>query len=250
MNPYKADLHNHTVLSPCGDLEMTPKFIIETALRSGYDIIGITDHNTTLQGREIRRVVGDGEPYILCGAEITSKEEAHCLAFVDGEENLDKLQNYLEQHLPKIPNDVDVFGYQLLVNIEEEVLKEEPYLLISAIDQSIGQISAFVHSIGGIFIPAHIDKKQNSIISQLGFIPPDLDFDALEFSKRVNIEEFLLQNKYLNKLKSSYIRSSDAHYPQDFCTSTTIFNMENRNFDEFKKALHSEEGRSVEIQFL
>lgn len=247
MNPFKADLHNHTVLSPCGDIEMTPSFIIDAALKKGYDIIGITDHNTTLQGREIKRIVGDGEPYILCGAEVTSKEEAHCLAFVDGDDNLDKLQSYLEEHLPKIPNDVDAFGYQLLVNENDEVLDEAEYLLISAIDQNIDQISAFVHSLGGIFIPAHIDKMHNSIISQLGFIPPDLDFDALEFSKRCDIPSFFTQNKYITKFHTSFIRSSDAHYPDDFCRTTTIFNMECRCFEEIQMALHGQDGRYVEI---
>lgn len=248
MIPFKADLHNHTVLSPCGDLEMTPKFIISTAAKKGYDIIGITDHNTTLQGREIRRIVGGGEPYILCGAEVTSKEEAHCLVFVDGEDNLNILQKYLEDHLPKIPNNVDVFGYQLLVNEDEEVLKEEEFLLISAIDQTVDEIAAFAHSLGGVFIPAHIDKMQNSIISQLGFIPPDLPFDALEFSKRCDIESFLEKNKYIKKLNTSFIRSSDAHYPDDFGRCCTFFNMQNRTFDEIKRALHGEEGRFVEIK--
>lgn len=248
MIPFKADLHNHTVLSPCGDIEMTPSFIISTAAKKGYDIIGITDHNSTLQGREIKRIVGGGEPYILCGAEVTSKEEAHCLAFVEGEDNLSALQSYLEEHLPKIPNDVDAFGYQLLVNEDEEVLAEEEWLLISAIDQTVEQISAFVHSMGGIFIPAHIDKMQNSIISQLGFIPFDLPFDALEFSRRCDINAFLEKNKYINKFGKSYIRSSDAHYPEDFGRTNTYFHMEKRSFEEIKMALRGENGRYVEIK--
>lgn len=165
MNRFRADLHNHTLLSPCGDIEMTPGFIVRTALRKGYDIIGITDHNTTVQAREIRRMVGEGEPYILCGAEITTREEVHCLAFADSGESLDALQNFLDDSLPKIPNDEEVFGYQLAVNGAEEVIYEAPYLLISAIDRSIEEVAAFVASIGGIFIPAHIDKPQNSVIS-------------------------------------------------------------------------------------
>ena len=112
MNRFRADLHNHTLLSPCGDIEMAPAFIVRTALRKGYDIIGITDHNTTLQGREIRRMVGDGEPYILCGAEITTREEAHCLAFADSEESLDALQNFLDDSLPKIGRPPEFPGRQ------------------------------------------------------------------------------------------------------------------------------------------
>ena len=236
MNRFRADLHNHTLLSPCGDIEMTPAFIVRTALRKGYDIIGITDHNTTLQGREIRRMVGDGEPYILCGAEITTREEAHCLAFADSEESLDALQNFLDDSLPKIPNDEKVFGYQLAVNEAEEV------------DRSIGEVAAFVASIGGIFIPAHIDKPQNSVISQLGFVPPDLPFDALEISARCDLEGLLARNAYLKKRAPAFIRSSDAHYPEDFCRAVTYFNMPCRSFGEIRMALRGKGGRSVALE--
>lgn len=248
MNRFRADLHTHTFLSPCGDLGMVPSFIIGTALRKGYDIIGITDHNSTIQGREIRRIVGDGEPYILCGAEITTREEVHCLAFADSEESLDALQRFLDDSLPPVPNDEDVFGYQLAVNNDDEVIYEAPYLLISAIDKGIDEVAAFVSSIGGIFIPAHIDKMQNSIISQLGFVPPDLRCDALEISARCDLGRLLEGNRYLAKRNIAFIRSSDAHYPDDFCRAVTYFNMPCRSFGEIRKALHGEDGRSVQIE--
>ena len=110
MNVFRADLHTHTFLSPCGDIGMVPSFIMDAALRKGYDIIGITDHNSTVQAREIRRIVGDGEPYILCGAEITTREEVHCLAFAESDESLDALQRFLDDNLPPIPNDEEMFG--------------------------------------------------------------------------------------------------------------------------------------------
>ncbi len=249
MKTYKADLHNHTVLSPCGDLEMTPEFILSQAKAKEYDIIGITDHNTTLQAREIKKYSSENTPYILCGVEITTSEEVHCLAFVDGEENLNKLEDYLRSHLPKIPNNVDLFGYQLLVNKEEEVLYEEEVLLISAIDQNVDQVEAFVHSLSGIFIPAHVDKKKNSIISQLGFIPPSLNIDAIEFSANCDVQAFLNANKYINKLNTTFIRSSDAHYPIDYLNAETIFKMKEINFEEIKAALKNIDGRSVEIKY-
>ena len=247
MNRYRADLHNHTFLSPCGDIGMVPSFMIGTALRKGYDIIGVTDHNSTIQGRELRRIVGEGEPYILCGAEITTREEVHCLAFADKEEDLDALQNYLDAHLPRIPNDEEVFGYQLAVNADEEVIYEAPYLLISAIDQGIDEVAAFVASIGGIFIPAHIDKPQNSVISQLGFIPPDLPCDALELSARCDLEGLLETHRWLRKQRRTFIRSSDAHYPEDYCRAVTFMDMPCRSFEEIRKALHGQDGRKTEI---
>lgn len=226
---------------------MVPSFIVETALRKGYDIIGITDHNSTVQAREIRRIVGDGEPYILCGAEVTTREEAHCLVFADTEDDLDALQGFIDDSLPHVPNDEEVFGYQLAVNEAEEVIYEAPWLLISAIDRSIEEVAAFAASIGGLFIPAHVDKPQNSVISQLGFIPGDLPYDALEVSARCDVERFLDCNPYLRKRNPVLVRSSDAHYPEDFCRAVTYFDMPRRTFNEIRKALHLEEGRSVRI---
>lgn len=48
MKWYRADLHVHSVLSPCGDLDMSPTRIIREAKQKKLDIIGISDHNTSL----------------------------------------------------------------------------------------------------------------------------------------------------------------------------------------------------------
>ncbi|MEN6618928.1 MAG: PHP domain-containing protein [Rikenellaceae bacterium] len=233
----KADLHVHTVLSPCGDIEMTPAFIIRRAKESGLGIIGITDHNSTLQCLETKRIGEREGVFVICGAEITTKEEVHVLAFVEGEEKLEKLQNYLSGHLPKILNNAGFFGYQLVVNEKEEILSEEVYLLISAIDQTIEQTEKFVHSLGGIFIPAHIDKRQNSLLSQLGFLPPGLKIDALELKKQTDVNMFISQNDYLKKY--NFIKSSDAHFPGDFGEIYTELDIESPSFFAIKEALIS-----------
>lgn len=245
LKPYKGDLHNHTVLSPCGDIEMTPSFYVEAAVTAGYSIIGVSDHNSTRQCAEICELARDAGLFILTGAEVCTKEEVHCLAFVNGEESLRALQEYLTKYLPPIVNDPEKFGYQLWVDKNEQILGEEEYLLISAIEQSIDQVEAFVHSLGGIFIPAHIDKNKNSILSQLGFIPFDLKVDSLEVSKRCELEPFISQNKYLKGY--NYIRSSDAHYREDFARTACNFYLEQLTFDEIKMALNRQEGRYVEL---
>lgn len=245
LNCFRADLHNHTFLSPCGDIGMVPSFIVDSALRKGFDIIGITDHNSTIQGREIRRIVGDGEPFVLCGAEITTREEVHCIVFADGEDELDRLQRFIDDALPHVPNDEEVFGYQLAVDMNEEVIYEAPWLLISAIDRTIGEVSAFVDSIGGIFIPAHIDKRHNSLLSQLGFLPADLRFDALEISSGCDYKAFMGSYGPLFPRDITFVRSSDAHYPEDFGRAETFFHIPHRSFAEVKKALRREDGRFV-----
>lgn len=52
----RADLHIHTVLSPCGDLDMSPANIVGTALQKGLSLIGISDHNSTRQAPVIRQL--------------------------------------------------------------------------------------------------------------------------------------------------------------------------------------------------
>ena len=44
----RADLHIHTVLSPCGDLEMSPENILHFAQIQGLNMIGITDQQRLL----------------------------------------------------------------------------------------------------------------------------------------------------------------------------------------------------------
>ena len=50
MKRVRADLHIHTALSPCGDLDMSPARIIEEAKSKNIGIIGITDHNSLILG--------------------------------------------------------------------------------------------------------------------------------------------------------------------------------------------------------
>ncbi|MDP4289825.1 MAG: PHP domain-containing protein [Bacteroidota bacterium] len=243
MNIFKGDLHIHTVLSPCGDLEMSPSNIIHIAKSKQLDLIGITDHNTTRQCKIVRQIGQREGIFVLCGVEVTTKEEAHCLAFFETLEALEAFQVYLDAHLPEVKNDPDLFGYQVVVDEDDNILYEEERSLLSAIDQSIEKIEQMTHSLNGIFIPAHVNKGKNSIISQLGFVPDDLKADALELSKHIGREKFINKNKYLKN--NVFIRSSDAHLPELIGETTTLFVMENLNFEEIRKALHNIDNRRV-----
>lgn len=243
MAKYRADLHIHTVLSPCGDLSMSPQEIVAAALARNLHIIGITDHNSTLQAPLIRNMAKESGITVFCGAEVTTREEIHCLVFMPDDHTLAVLQDYLENHLMKISNNVEKFGYQLVVDREENILQEYPWLLLSSIDQNIGQVAAFVHSLGGVFIPAHVTRPMFSLVSQLGFIPTDLDADAVELSKHTSADEFA--NGYGKKNRLPVIRSSDAHFITDIGRVFTEFEMESPCFGEFQLALRGVGGRRI-----
>jgi len=222
---------------------MTPLAIVRRAKEQGLDIIGITDHNATLQCEEVHRIGQREGVYVLCGAEITTQEEVHCLVFVEQGAPLVALQAYIEKHLPPIRNNPDLFGYQLVVNEQEEVLYEAPYLLISALSQSIDQVEAEAHRLGGLFIPAHIDKPKNSLFSQLGFVPPGLKADALEIFRNTEMADFRQAHPELNAkggLQSApypLVCSSDAHYPNEIGRRYISLDMDSLHFDAIKKAI-------------
>lgn len=246
MNSYKADLHIHTVLSPCGDLEMSPVNIIAEAKRKGLGIIGITDHNTTRHCRLISELGEREGIFVMKGAEVTTKEEVHCLAFFDTFDALDRFQAFLDTVLPDIPNNPAIFGYQVQVDESEIIVYEEPRLLINAISASIEETEHKVHSLNGLFIPAHIDRMKNSIYSQLGFFPSGLNADALELSKAADRGRFISEH---NEVAScTIIRNSDSHYINTIGTETTTFMLEKPDFNEIMLALRSEGGRTISIR--
>jgi len=110
MKYFRADLHIHTVLSPCGDLEMSPGNIVSEAALRGIDIIGITDHNTTRHCDLVKRLAAEKRIFVMQGAEVTTKEEVHCLAFFENTDALNKFQEYLDSNLPEILNDPSKCG--------------------------------------------------------------------------------------------------------------------------------------------
>src|SRR5690554_3674412 len=109
---YRADLHIHTLLSPCASLEMTPRNIIRQARMNGIDIIGITDHNSTLNAQVVKSI-GDQEGiFTLTGAEVTTREEVHCLVFFESPYNLERFQQFINLRIVRIPDPAAVMGYQ------------------------------------------------------------------------------------------------------------------------------------------
>jgi 3',5'-nucleoside bisphosphate phosphatase len=243
MKSFRADLHIHTVLSPCGDLEMSPLNIIKKALETNLDILGVTDHNTTRHAALMQELGQENGVFVLTGAEVTSREEVHCLVFFENDACLKEFQNYLDFYLPEIPNDPGRFGYQPVVDRHENILMQEERMLMSAIDQGIDQLEKKVHELNGLFIPAHVDRERYSLSSQLGFIPPDINADALEISRFTNRERFYREHPSLGKF--TLLRSSDAHTPGRIGEIHTEFLLETPSFREIRMALGNLDGRKI-----
>jgi hypothetical protein len=245
MKKFRADLHIHTLLSPCGELEMSPGNIVSEAEKKGLDIIGITDHNTTRHCALISRLAAEKGIFVMTGAEITTKEEVHCLAFFENTDALNKFQEFLDSNLPEILNDPLIFGDQVQVDEKENIIYEEKKLLIIALSRSIREVEQFVHGLNGLFIPAHIDRTKNSIYSQLGFLPENLSADALEISRASAPWRFALSHPEIKGY--SVISSSDAHYMSDIGIVNTSFMLEEPSFSEIRLALQGTNDRKVVV---
>ncbi|MDR2834830.1 MAG: PHP domain-containing protein [Bacteroidales bacterium] len=231
----KADLHIHTVLSPCGDIEMSPINIVNRAKELKINVLGITDHNSTLNSVVTSKIAEKENIFVLCGAEVTTSEEVHCLCFMPNFDVLSDFQLFLESKVIFFKNNPDKFGYQFVVDEEENIIDEIDYLLINSLNLSINELQKKVEELNGIFIPAHVDKKDTSLSSQLGFIPPDLKFDALELSP------FAFKNNFFDKFSwfkgYNYITDSDAHFVQDIGKVFNEFEIEEINFENIKKTI-------------
>lgn len=243
LKTFKADLHIHTCLSPCGDLEMTPSAIVREAKSHGLDIIGICDHNSAENIMATQKAGQKEGIAVISGMEVTSSEEVHVLALFDNESQALKLQTSVYEHLMPGVNDEAVFGEQVVVNEEDAVLGFNPRLLIGATSLTVQKVVANIHSLGGLAIASHIDREAFGIIGQLGFVPVDLGLDGLEVSPRISCQE--AKAKFPDANNFSLVTFSDAHYLQDIGKSFTRFLIKEPTVKEFKMALTGEEGRKI-----
>ena len=233
---HRADLHIHTCLSPCAELEMTPVNIVRKAVQAGLNVIGICDHNSCENVPYVRKSADRESLIVIGGMEITSSEEVHILAFFDKEEELFSLQEIIYSNLHGVNNET-LYGEQVIVNEKDEVLGFSSKLLIGATELTLEKIVQYVHRLNGIAIPSHVDRKSFSIISQLGFIPEGLQVDALELSSR--------EKASCCESSLPVVAFSDAHRLDRIGLVATGFFTDHFCIEEMRKAFNGEDGRKV-----
>ena len=237
---FKADMHIHTCLSPCADLEMSPRNIVLEAKKKGLDMIGICDHNSAENFPAVEKSADQEGIKVFGGIEITSREEVHVLGLFGNKKDLFFTQNTVYSNLHGI-NDEEKYGLQVVVNEKDEVLNFNNKLLIGATELSIDEVVNLIHRHNGIAIAAHVDREGFSIIANLGFIPDDLSLDALEITDPSRKENYSQGKDFV------FITSSDAHFIDDIGKRYSCFLMKDINFEEIRKCLRMENGRKVRI---
>ena len=240
MKEFKADMHIHTCLSPCADLEMSPKKIIMEAKKKGLDIIGICDHNSAENFPALEKSASIAGIKAIGGIEITSMEEVHILGLFGTERDLFFMQEAVYSNLQGV-NDEERYGLQVVVNENDEVLGINNKLLIGATEMSVEEVVDLIHEFNGIAIASHVDREGFSIITNLGFIPEGLELDALE------IMEPSVRDSINQGADFAFITSSDAHAINDIGKRYSCFLMKESTFEEIRKCLRKENGREVII---
>ena len=210
LKAFAVDLHIHSCLSPCGDIDMTPNNIVNMSLLKGLDAIGIADHNSAKNLPGIEKLAKEAGLTLVPGIEVNTKEEIHVLAYFQKVEDALFVGDKLYEKLPDIKNNEKLFGEQLVLNEFDEETGRIEKLLINAVDISIEELRYMVKRLNGVIVPAHIDRRSFSIISNIGFIPDELNIKTVEHSSSY----VKGQNPLVDMISSGYriIRSSDAHY--------------------------------------
>ena len=264
LKKFRADLHIHTCLSPCAELQMAPSSIVKTASEKRLNIIAITDHNSAENVIAATKAAESTGLTVLAGMEVTTNEEVHILAIFDDIEDVLKLQDVVYDNLLHIENNSpdliipphppltkggwDLKGgtgrfNQVVVNEKNEVLSFNNRLLIAATQLTAYSVVDTIHSLRGLAIASHIDREVFGIISHLGFIPPDLKLDALEISPNTSLEK---AKKIFDEYSHiPWITSSDAHNLNDIGKVSTGFLMHDSTFEELCLALKGVDGRKV-----
>lgn len=202
------DLHIHSALSPCSDDDMTLNNIVNMVYIKGLQLIAITDHNSVKQLYNLNLVAKDKIDYVY-GVEIQSREEVHVLAYFLKDAPLDDIQSFLDNYLIEEPNDVYYFGHQYILDNQDNIIGEEPRLLIKSLDLSLKDIIVHIHMLHGIAVIAHAMEERFSIMNAMLSIDESLDFDGIEVKKSEHKD--ILENKFPFLKKSVWFISSDAH---------------------------------------
>ena len=168
MSFFLADLHIHTCLSPCAELEMLPELIVRQAQELGLQIIAVTDHNTAENAAAVVNAARGTGLTVFPGMEVQTREEVHMLTLFDTLEQVASWQEQVYANMPPLKNDEAVFGEQLLLDADGEPTGYLDRMLLTSTYFSVEDVVQRVRELGGLCIPAHVDRPVYSIIANLG----------------------------------------------------------------------------------
>ncbi len=219
---YYYDLHIHSCLSPCADNDNTPNNIAGMGALAGLGIMALTDHNTCKNCPAFFAAARKHGIVPVAGMELTTAEDIHMVCLFPTLDAAMLFDQEVGRRRILIENRTDIFGEQLILDENDQLIGTEPHLLSNATEITVEESFALAEHFGGVCYPAHIDRSANGIISALGTVPKELPVSAVEFHSADNIE------KYKEHLSDSWriTVSSDAHYLWDIRDKESFIELE------------------------
>ena len=209
MMEFTYELHLHSCLSPCGDDLMTPNNIAGMAMLNGVKIAALTDHNTSRNCPAFFEACAKVGVIPVAGMELTTAEDIHVICLFPTLESAMEFDFIVSEKLIKVENKPKIFGNQLLLDENDEVVGEEKYLLINATSLDLESAYKLCDSFGGVCYPAHIDRESGGLIAVLGDFPSEPHYPAFELNFKDSFEEYTA--RYPAIVNKQFVVSSDAH---------------------------------------
>lgn len=223
---------------------MIPPLIVERALELGIDLIAITDHNASANVSAVQKAAEGTGLTVLPGMEVQTREDVHLLCLFASLADLEVWQHEIDLSLPDELNPADYLGEQFVVDENGDYVRTETRLLLTSTKFSIEEVIERVNQLGGLVIPAHVNRTAYGLFPTLGFLAAWWNFPALEISRHITPEA--LNNQFPSSKDHPLIQSGDVHHLDEF-VGTTYFEIETRSLDEIRLAFLGEHGRKVWI---
>ena len=208
---YYYDLHIHSCLSPCADNDNTPNNIAGMGALAGLGIMALTDHNTCQNCPAFFAAAKKHGIVPVAGMELTTAEDIHVICLFPTLDAAMEFDREVGKRRILIKNRTDIFGDQLILDENDEIISTDEYLLSNATDISVNESFQLVRSFGGVCYPAHIDREANGIVAVLGSIPSDLPITCVELHDGKNAEAY---SEHISRNWRVTV-GSDAHYLWD-----------------------------------
>lgn len=224
---------------------MIPPLIVQKALEHGIDLIAITDHNASANVGAVQKAATGTSLTVLPGMEVQSREEVHLLTIFETLEALQAWQTKVDNSLPDLPNQPEFFGEQFVVDETGEFIRTEPRLLLNSTGFSIDEIFERVRALGGMVIPAHVERFSFGLFPTLGLISETWNLLALEISRQITPQKAAATFPAVRNYP--LIQSGDVHRLGDFL-GTTVFTLASPTLIEIHMAFNHINGRDVCIE--
>ena len=201
-----CDLHIHSALSPCALNDMTPNNIVNMALLEELTAIAVTDHNSCENAEAAMKVALGTGLVVIPGMEVQTREDVHVVTLFPGIEEARAMQRLVYDTLPPISAPRKQREKQQILDDDDKITGYCDKLLNMACSLTLEEVCEKALALGGIAIPAHIDRKSYSLLANLGFVPKNLPVKTLEVSMFSDKEPYEAQYPDYR-----IITDSDAH---------------------------------------